>query len=505
MNRPKLLLITPPYHSGVVESAGVWMPLHFVYVAGAARAAGAEVVIYDAMSLYHTHDDIAKTIADYRPDIVGVTAITAMEPDAREVCATAKRVNPNILTILGNTHPTFMWQDILQSDANVDLIVRGEGEQTIAEVVKAYVAQSGYTKIAGLAYRNADGVPVMTGPRHFVENLDVLQPAWDLVDWPKYFYRPSPHGRLAITSTSRGCVAACSFCSQQKFWQRQWRARSPESVVAELEHLRDQYDVRVTMFADETPTTDLARWERILDLLIARRVGTEILMETRVVDILRDEPMLAKYRQAGVSHVYVGVEATRQASLELYEKDINVAEGRRAIELINQHGMISETSFVLGTPDETPETIKQTIELAKLYAPDMAFFLAITPWPYSAIYPALKSHLESTDYRKYNLTEAVVKPDAMTTAQMTAALGQAAHQFFGHKFQNLDKLSEPKQKFMIKVANILMNHSYLAKDMQHMKERMPGWVKELLARIEADERANARADQPANPTVTAAS
>src|SRR5512134_387252 len=90
--RPRVLLVTPPYHSGVVEAAGVWMPLSLVYLAGHARAAGAEVRIYDAMSLFHSHEDIAREIESFRPDLVATGAITAMEPDAREICATAKKL-----------------------------------------------------------------------------------------------------------------------------------------------------------------------------------------------------------------------------------------------------------------------------------------------------------------------------------------------------------------------------------------------------------------------------
>ena len=133
--RPRVLLVTPPYHSGVVEAAGVWLPLNCVYLAGHARAAGAEVRIYDAMSMFHSHADIAREIADWKPDVVAVGAITAMEPDAREICATAKRLDPRIVTVLGNVHPTFCWEQLLRDDPNVDLVVRGEGEHTIAEVV----------------------------------------------------------------------------------------------------------------------------------------------------------------------------------------------------------------------------------------------------------------------------------------------------------------------------------------------------------------------------------
>ena len=155
--RPRVLLVTPPYHSGVVEAAGVWMPLHLVYLAGHARAAGAEVRIYDAMSLFHKHADIEKTIAEFKPDLLGVTAITAMEPDAREVCATAKRLNPKTVTVMGNVHPTFMWKELLTEDPHVDLVVRGEGEATIEELVKALIAGDRLRRHQGRLLPQADG------------------------------------------------------------------------------------------------------------------------------------------------------------------------------------------------------------------------------------------------------------------------------------------------------------------------------------------------------------
>lgn len=480
--RPRVLLITPPYHSGVVESAGVWMPLHYVYLAGHARAAGAEVRIYDAMSLDHSHDQIAREIEDFRPDLVGVTAITAMEPDARVVCATAKRLNPHTLTVLGNVHPTFCWREILEQDPNVDAIVRGEGEATFGELVVALAAGEGLAGVAGLACRE-DGVAVSHPPRPFFPDLDRLTPAWDLVDWPRYFYRPRPAGRLAIVNSSRGCRQRCTFCSQQKFWERSWRGRSPEAFVAEVELLRDRYGVRVAMLSDETPTVDRERWERILDRMIERGTGVELLLETRVVDVLRDEPLLGKYRAAGVSHIYVGVESTSQATLDLYKKDVNVADSRRAIELINAHGMVSETSFVVGAPDETRESIRTTVELAKWYGPDMAFFLAITPWPYADLYPELAPYVATTDYRRYNLVEPVVKPLGMSLDEVRAELHRATGEFFRDKFHRLDELSAEKRHFLLAVLKLLIEHSYLGPEMHRMATGagMPEHVQRMLA------------------------
>lgn len=480
-SHPKVMLITPPYHSGVVESAGVWIPLHFVYLAGHARRAGADVRIYDAMSLGDSHDDIAREMEAFAPDVVGVTAITAMEPDAREVCRTAKRLNPRTLTVLGNVHPTFCWEELLAADANVDAVVRGEGEATFAELVAAVAAGEGPKRVAGVAFRK-EGAPFSNPPRPFRPDLDSLTPAWDLVDWPRYFYRPRPEGRLAIVSSSRGCRQRCTFCSQQKFWERTWRGRTPESFVSELETLRDRHGVRVAMLSDETPTVDPRRWERILDLMIERGTGVELLLETRVDDILRDEAILPKYLRAGVSHIYVGVESTNQATLDLYRKDTKVAESKRAIELINANGMVSETSFVLGTPEETAGSIRATVELAKWYAPDMAFFLAITPWPYADLYPELADHVATRDYRRYNLVEPVVKPLNMSIEEMQRELHRATGEFFHDKFKRLGELSPEKRRFMLAVLKVLIEHSYLGQEMKAMAAhaQMPNSIREMM-------------------------
>jgi anaerobic magnesium-protoporphyrin IX monomethyl ester cyclase len=484
--RPRVLLVTSPYHAGVVEAAGVWLPLSFVYVAGAARAAGAEVRIYDAMSLFATHEDVAEVIEEFRPDVVATTAITATEPDARVICQTAKRWNPRVATVMGNVHATYCWEQILREEPSVDFVVRGEGERTVEELVRAIAAGEGFERVRGLAWRK-DGAPVTNAPRPLATDLDALPAAWDLVDWPLYWYRPSPEGRLAIASSARGCGHACSFCSQQKFWARSWRGRDPLKFVEELELLRDRHGVRVAMLSDETPTANRARWERVLDLLIERGTGLELLMETRVDDIIRDEDILPKYVEAGVSHVYVGVESTSQATLDLYQKDIKVNESKRAIELINAHGMVSETSFVLGTPEETAASIRKTVELAKWYAPDMAFFLALTPWPYADIAPQLESRIATRDYRRYNLVEPVMKPDNMTMEEVQSELHRATGHFFHDKFKNLDKLSPEKRSFMVKVLKLLIENSYLGHEMHRMASgaAMPESVRKMLSEIQA--------------------
>lgn len=486
MKIKRVALITPPYHSGVVESAGTWLNVGFVYIAGALRAAGYEVDYYDAMSLWHKWPEIRQRIEAFRPDVVATTAYTASVVDGVKLLAFAKEINPDVVTVLGNVHATFCYEELLQADHGaIDYIVRGEGEVTLPELLNGLNAGADLQQVAGLAFWRDSGV-VVTSKRAFIQDLDALPTAWDLVEWPIYTYRAKNNARLAIVSSSRGCQQKCSFCSQQLFWAQTWRARSAEHFVAELQMLSQKYGVEVAMLADEIPTFDRLRWERILDLMIERQVPVKLLMETRVDDILRDGDIMDKYRRAGVEHIYVGVEAGTQATLDLFKKDTKVEQSKAAIDLINNADIVSETSFVLGLPDDTPETIAATIELAKHYNPDMAFFLAIAPWPYAELYPELEQYVATKDYRKYNLVEPVVKPKQMTLAELERELGKAAQQFYMHKFQHLDRLTPWKQEFMLAVLDLLINHSYLAGQMRAMMKEgkeMPAEVKALLHKV----------------------
>ncbi len=486
MKIKRIALITPPYHSGVVESAGTWLNVGFVYIAGALRAAGYEVDYYDAMSLWHKWPDIQKRIEAFRPDMIATTAYTASIVDAVKLLRFAKSINPRIVTALGNVHAAFCYDEILTHDHDaVDYIVRGEGEETLPMLCHCLNAGDDPKKVLGIAYCRDGGV-VVTPKAPYIHDLDSLPTAWDLVEWPIYTYRAKKNARLAIVSSSRGCKSQCSFCSQQLFWSQSWRARSAENFVAELEMLHNVHGVQVAMLSDELPTFDRERWVRILDLMQEREVPVKLLMETRVDDILRDADIMDKYREGGVEHIYVGVEAGSQETLDLFKKDTKVDQSKAAIDLINGADIVSETSFVLGMPDDTPESIEQTIELAKHYNPDMAFFLAIAPWPYAELYPELEPYVGTKDYRKYNLVEPVIKPKHMTMEELERHLGRASQKFFMHKFQNLENLSAWKQEFMLSVLDLLINHSYLAGQMKAMLKEgkeMPAEVKALLKTV----------------------
>jgi anaerobic magnesium-protoporphyrin IX monomethyl ester cyclase len=311
--------------------------------------------------------------------------------------------------------------------------------------------------------------------------------AWDLLDWNDYHYFIIPGSRLGAVDTSRGCDKECTFCSQQKYWKRKWRARSPEDIVREMLELRDRFDVNVVLFTDDYPTPDRARWERLLDLLIEKQVGQYILMETRAADIIRDEDILHKYRKAGIIHIYVGTEATEQSSLDYIKKDLSIEESKKALALCRKHGIITETSMILGFPDETEESIARTLELAMEFNPDMAHFLAIAPWPYSDIYKDLEPYIAVRDYRKYNLIDPIIKPKAMTLAELDKAIVDCYRAFYMNRYAEmmLQEKDEFKKKYMVTAMKLMMSNSFIKKKIGATMGDMPAEVRKIIEAVEA--------------------
>jgi anaerobic magnesium-protoporphyrin IX monomethyl ester cyclase len=489
MKKQKILFITAPFHAGVVEVAGSWVPLYLVYVAGAAREAGFEAEIYDAMTKKVGYEEIRKKIEESGPDYVGISSFTCTVPDAIKVLEVAKSINPQITTIMGGIHPSFMYEELFSLTGSLDYIVRGEGEVTIAHLLRTLAENGSPAGVQGIVYKDGNRV-IATEPRPFMENFDARPMGWDLLDWDDYTYFILPGSRLAAVCTSRGCEQECTFCSQQKYWNRTWRGRSPEDVIREMEHLNSTYGVDVILFTDDYPSPDRARWEKILDLLIEKDMGIKILMETRAKDIIRDRDILHKYKKAGIIHIYVGTEATEQECLDYIKKDLSIEESKEALRLLREVGIVTETSMILGLPTETKESITATLRLIIEYNPDFVHFLAIAPWPYSDIHDELKDYIAVNDYRKYNLIDPIIKPKAMTLEEIDHAIIHCYKTFYTKKFNEMmQEKDEFKKNYLITSMKLMMTTSFIKKKMGSLtygeNEEMPPEMKGLMHKLMA--------------------
>ena len=460
----RILFVTPPYTCWGVQTIGNWPPLQLTYLAGAALKTGHEAKIFDAMNKKRSFEDIRAEVESYRPDFVmsldylPVTGAisTATVPAALEALGVAKRVDPNIVTMIGGPHPTFMYKEMLSDKANTaDFIIRGEAEETLVDLM-AKVPEGKADEVKGIAFLR-DGEVVTTPMRPHMADLDALEPAWHLLDWEDYHYNVDPWGRMASVLTSRGCMMGCSFCSQRLFWRGEWRSRDPKKVVDEMRLLVEKYDVEFITLIDAYPTYDLERWEKILDLLIEAKLGVRLLIETRVEDIIRDEDILDKYAQAGIIHIYMGAETSTDEMLSSLNKGTTVDQNKLAIDLAMSHDIMVEASFMIGFPNETWESIKATTAEAIRLNPDIAVFPVITPMPFTPLWNEMHDRIRVFDYSKYNLVTPIIEPYAMSLEDITIALGRCYMTFYANKMTEILSLPDGfKRRYMLSAMKQMM-------------------------------------------------
>ena len=448
----RIVLIHPNYHSGGAEIAGNWPPAWVAYLSGYLRAGGyGDVCFIDAMTHHLSDEQVRERLLELEPDVVGCTAITPAIYKAERLLQIAKELDPEVVTVLGGIHGTFMYPQVLGEAPWIDAIVRGEGEQVFLNLVRAVDVgrwRREPQSVRGIALL-VDGKVVATPAEPTIQDLDRIAPNWDILEWDKYLYIPMGV-RVAIPNFARGCPFTCSFCSQWKFW-RDYRIRDPKKVVDEIETLVREHQVGFFILADEEPTIHRKKFIQFCEELIARKLPVQWGINTRVTDILRDEKLLPMFRRAGLVHVSLGTEAAAQLKLDRFNKETTIEQNRRAIRLLREAGIVSEAQFIVGLENETAETLEETYRMARDWNPDMANWAMYTPWPFSDLFQELGDKVEVFDFEKYNFVTPIMKPDAMDRAELLDRVMNNYRRFFLNKtlFQYPWEKDKGRRKYLL--------------------------------------------------------
>ena len=416
----RILFVHPNYSAGAADIAGNWSPAWVTYLAGYLKAGGYEDYQFvDALVDNLNDDQLRSAIRNAGADIVATTAMTPMIYAAQRVLQIAKEELPNAVTVLGGIHPTFMFKQVLGEAPWIDVIVRGEGEAVTLNLVRAIDEgrwPNERDQIKGIAFLGDDGAVVATPAEPSIKDVDSIKADWGLLDWKKYIYIPLGVP-VATPNMARGCPFTCSFCSQWKFW-RDYRVRSPKQMVDEIEELVKVHGVGFFILADEEPTINRAKFIEFCQELIDRDLGIHWGINTRVTDVMRDEELLPFYRKAGLVHISLGTEAAAQLNLDRFVKETTVAQNKRAIQLLQENGIVTEAQFIVGLENETRETLEETYQMVMDWGADMANWSMFTPWPFSDMFTELGEKVEVFDYSKYNFVSPIMKPDNIDRAEL---------------------------------------------------------------------------------------
>lgn len=337
-------------------------------------------------------EEIAKIIKSEAPDIVGVTApSTSHANDVHDMAALAKRVIPGVKVVVGGAHASSNPAKVL-ADPNIDLVVIGEGEETLLELVRRFEKGESLAGTPGTAVM-AGGKPALAEPRPYIENLDSIPfPARHLLPMESFIHGSSEginyamRKRFITMITSRGCPGECIYCAVKTVWGRKWRGRSAANVVDEIEKLVREYDVGEFHFLDDSMSVSKDRMNAICDEIIRRKLDIKWTTPNGIALWLMDKPLIKKMKQAGCYRLTFGLESGNKETLNFIGKRYEYAYARELIHYANRIGMWTIGTFIIGFPYEKRNSIEDTIQYAVDSGVSFAVFYIANPFPGTKMY-----------------------------------------------------------------------------------------------------------------------
>ena len=410
----RVALVNAPLRSAVCDyGVGHQMPLGLLMVGGALRGQ-CTIKLFDAAVDHLPEFEVARRVRDFGADVVMIAHVgsTQAHPCCMNTLSALKATLPNLVTVYGGVYPSYHARGILVQHPEVDVIVCGEGEATVVELVDALTQQTltadgghagwDLSGVAGIAWRSG-GAVIVNRSRAPIADLNCYSVGWELIDnWDQY--GAFGLGRAAVVQFSRGCPHTCTYCGQWMFWKK-WRHRDVMKFVDELEWLRRERDVRFVWIADENPTTLKDVWSEVLVEIVRRDLGMEMCASIRAQDIVRDEDVLHLYRRAGFLYVLMGVESVTDDTLARIRKGSVVDDAYRAVRLLRQSGILSIVDYIFGLEEETWSTIWRALRGLLRYDGDFVNALYVTPHSWTPMgrqmrdLPVVEPDLWRWDYR----------------------------------------------------------------------------------------------------------
>ncbi len=364
----KVLLINPPYPFEESPTP----PFGLMSLAAFLLENGIDVRIEDYIITPYSAERIGRVIREYDPDVIGATGVTMNIKTSLRILKDCKEANPEAITVLGGPHVTFDADAVLRGNPHIDFVVRGEGEVTFLDLLKAGAWTSG-RNIAGLSFRQGEEI-IHNENRPFIKDINILPlPARHLVQLSKYKALGFPLNMV----TSRGCPYNCIFCVGRKMVGSKVRYFDVDRVVDEFEMLAGMGFKQINV-VDDLLTADQDRCIAICDEIMRRGIRHKWNAFSRVDTISRE--LLIKLKEAGCEALCFGIESGDQEILDTAKKKTTIEKIRKAVQLCHETGVDPMASYIMGLPGETPETIEASISFARQLCSNFGFHI-LAPFP----------------------------------------------------------------------------------------------------------------------------
>ncbi len=427
----KVTFLNPPQPNSKYKFLGVVAPsLGIGYMAAVLEQNYYDVDVLDSSALELSYDEIGREIVKRNPDIVSISALTPTIGAALDAADKIKEVKPDTIVVLGGYHPTFEYESVL-SEESVDIVVRGEGEYTMLELVETIESDHDISEVKGLAFLDKDDDSLIVTPdRPVIHDLDELPfPAFHLFPMEKYKIL-NITTNVATIITSRGCPMQCSFCSSAALHGKHLRRRSYKNVVDEIEVRLKEQNIDTIAFMDDTFTLNVQFVKDLCREIKERDLKFWWGCTTRV-DTLNEE-LLEMMKDAGCITLFMGVESADQQMLDKMNKNITVQKTINAFKLTRKVGIRSIASCVIGMPDDTRESMKKTIEFVESLKPNYALYSLATPYPGTRFYQETfeKNLIKIKDWSKFTLLNPILETIDCTKDDLRSIQKKAFLRFY---------------------------------------------------------------------------